>query len=291
MRRHASMGTIQSPSASTRWRLLAVLFIVLAVIPGSSSRAAETNRKVAVVAFGLFGDQSVFESEASGAARIVAARTGGAPVIVHANSRTRSDATVEALASALDAAAKEIDAERDVLVVILTSHGSQGGLAVRAPGEPDDILWPQILSAFLDHAGVRHRVVIVSACYSGVFIPLLANPDTLVITAADAFHPSFGCQDGALWTYFGDALFNTAMRRTASLREAFEFARSLVRERELRNGFDPSNPQIAGGENIDIRLTGPIEPGEAADHAGEPEALALPLWRPIDATLLPWPTQ
>jgi peptidase C13-like protein len=250
--------------------LVAAVFALLVVIAAFALRSAEPGPpgrpgpKVAVVAFGLFGDQSVFESEAIGAARIVADRFGGGPVIVRANARSRSDATVATLATDLDSAAKGMDAENDILVLILTSHGSRGGLVVKAPGKGDDTLWPQTLSAMLDHAGMRHRVVIISACYSGIFIPLLANPDTLVITAADASHQSFGCQDGVQWTYFGDAFFNTAMRRATSLRDAFDLARTLVRERELRNGFDPSNPQLAGGENIEDRFTGGLEPAQAA---------------------------
>jgi hypothetical protein len=97
---------------------------------------------------------------------------------------------------------------------------------------------------------VRHKVVVISACYSGVFIPRLANPDVLVITAADADHPSFGCEDKARWTYFGDAFFNVALRRTKSLQEAFVVARALVRKRELRERFEPSNPLMAGGANV-----------------------------------------
>ena len=96
--------------------------------------------------------------------------------------------------------------------------------------------------------GVRNKVVIISACYSGVFIPRLADADTLVITAADANHPSFGCEDKAKWTYFGDAFFNTALRRSNNLKDAFLMARSLVSRRELREGFEPSHPQMAGGE-------------------------------------------
>jgi hypothetical protein len=93
-------------------------------------------------------------------------------------------------------------------------------------------------------------VVVISACYSGVFIPRLANPDVLVITAADANHPSFGCLDKAKWTYFGDAFFNVALRRARSLKEAFVVARALVRKRELREQFEPSNPLMAGGANV-----------------------------------------
>jgi len=214
--------------------LASILLALLVFVPAYAGRSAEPGPKVAVVAFGLFGDQSVFESEAQGAARIVADRFGGGPVIVRANTRSQSDVTVKTLATALDSAAKELDAENDILALILTSHGSRAGLVVKAAGGREDTLWPQILSAMLDHSGVRHRVVIISACYSGIFIPMLANADTLVITAADAYHASFGCQDGAKWTYFGDAFFNTAMRRTTNLRDAFDLARALIREREVR---------------------------------------------------------
>jgi hypothetical protein len=73
----------------------------------------------------------------------------------------------------------------------------------------------------LDQTGVQHKVVIISACYSGVFIPRLANSDTLVITAADAGHASFGCEDNkAQWTYFGDALFNIAPQSGVEARTA-----------------------------------------------------------------------
>jgi hypothetical protein len=93
-------------------------------------------------------------------------------------------------------------------------------------------------------------VVVVSACYSGVFIPRLATPDVLVITAADADHSSFGCEDKAKWTYFGDAFFNVALRQAKNLKEAFDIARTLVRKRELREHFEPSNPLMEGGVNV-----------------------------------------
>jgi Peptidase C13 family len=234
-------------------RLAAGLFaLLLVLVPASTAAWAENGPKVAIVSFGLFGDQSVFESEAKGAEAIVANRYGGGPVIVRANTKRRGDATAETLASSLDSVAKEIDHENDILVLILTSHGSRGGLVVKA-GAREEILSPWLLASALRYTGVRRRVVIISACYSGIFIPL-ADADTMVITAADANHPSFGCRDGAQWTYFGDAFFNTAMRRATNLREAFNQAREIVRQRERRNGFDPSNPQMAGGENIEPLL-------------------------------------
>jgi len=234
-------------------KCFAAASIALMLVCAGTARAADGGHKVVVAAFGLWADQSVFESEAKGAADILAKRFGGTDVVVRANSRWETQATNETVASTLDAVAKTMDPENDILVVIFTSHGSRGGLAVKS-GFTEETLSPWLLNTTLRYTGVRHRVIIVSACYSGIFLPL-AGPDSLVITAADATHPSFGCRDGAEWTYFGDAFFNNAMRRAKGLRDAFNIARTLVRKRELSEGFDPSNPQIAGGENIERLLT------------------------------------
>ena len=215
--------------------------------------AAEDQRKVTVVSFGLFGGQGVFRREATGAAEIVANRFGADQVVVRFNTKTGGDATVEALAATLQAEAKKMNGDRDILFLILTSHGSQEGLAVNA-GRLAETLKPSNLAVMLNRTGIRYKVIIISACYSGVFIPPIADADTLVITAADANHSSFGCEDKAKWTYFGDAFFNTALRQTSNLKEAFLLARSLVSKRELRQGFEPSHPQMAGGGNVEPLL-------------------------------------
>src|SRR6516225_618137 len=215
----------------------------------AGAQALEAPRKLAVVSFGLFGDQNVFRSEATGAAQIVSNRFGGDPVIVKFNTKRGGGATAGALNATLQATAKKLDRDNDVLFLILTSHGSPDGLAVVA-GRLMQILTPAALGGILDRTGINHKVIVISACYSGVFIPRLAGPNAMVMTAADAQHPSFGCEDRAKWTYFGDAFFNVALRSADNLQDAFARARTLVRERETREGFTPSNPQMAGGENV-----------------------------------------
>jgi peptidase C13-like protein len=234
-------------------KLLTAGLLASVVFFAAGSMSAAENPNVTILAFGLFGAQSVFESEAKGAASIVAQRLEANSVIVRANTKTRTDVTVASIADALQAAGERMDRDNDVLLLILTSHGSQAGVAVQA-GRRVEILSPADLALMLNRAGVRHRVVIISACYSGVFLGPLASDDTLVITAADSDHASFGCRDKVKWTYFGDAFFNTALRHAADLRSAFAAARTLVSMREMRYGLAPSNPQIAGGKNIDIRL-------------------------------------
>ena len=234
-------------------KLGTLLIALLAVVVATVAAVAEGARKTAVISFGLSGEQDVFRSEATGAASVVASRFDGDPVIVRFNTRKKDDATIDTLAATLETTGKKIDSSTDVLFLILTSHGSPDGLDVTA-GRRRTTLTPSKLSNMLDRAGMRYRVVIISACYSGVFIPHLATADTLVITAADANHPSFGCEDRAKWTYFGDAFFNAALRQSATLKDAFTAARSVILRRELRNGFEPSHPQMVGGANVEPLL-------------------------------------
>jgi Peptidase C13 family len=243
---------VYSRQAHLSGRNLLAAFLALVLTVGASFplACAEDAPKIAVVSFGLFGDQGVFRSEATGAAQIVAGRFQTSSMDVQYNSRKGGSATIEALAKSLQVAASRLDAEKDILFVILTSHGAPEGLAVVRAGRFTQVLTPSVLAEMLAKTGVRHKVVVISACYSGVFIPRLANPDVLVITAADSNHPSFGCQDKARWTYFGDAFFNVALRKAASLKDAYLEARTLIRKRELRERFDPSNPLMAGGANV-----------------------------------------
>ena len=249
----SSFTMISDSMTSKSWiRPLAaplIAFAAAVALSVSTVDAAEDVHKVGVVSFGLFGDQSVFRSEATGAAQVIADRFETGPIEVQYNSKKGGSATTEALARSLKVAGGGLDAEKDVLFLVLTSHGSPDGLAIKA-GRLTQTLTPSRLAEMLGETGVRHKVVIISACYSGVFIPRLANPDVLVITAADANHPSFGCEDKAKWTYFGDAFFNVALRRAESLKDAFVAARALVRKRELREHFESSNPLMAGGANV-----------------------------------------
>ncbi len=221
----------------------------MALSLAASARAAQPVR-VDVVSFGLWGEQSVFASEATSAARIVARQYGhGGRVIVRANTKSSGAATEDKLRTTLASLGAKMDPERDILFLILSSHGDQQGIGVATPRE-ESFITPIELREMLRESGARLSVVVVSACYSGIFADALAEPSTLVITAADRDHASFGCRDGAKWTSFGEAFFADALARTRSLPEAFALARSRIAEREHAEGYDPSNPQMAGGRHV-----------------------------------------
>lgn len=70
------------------------------------------------------------------------------------------------------------------------------------------------------------------------------------MTAARADRVSFGCSEEADFTYFGDALFAEALNQTDDLKQAFELARASVAEREQREGFEASEPQLWAPPNV-----------------------------------------
>jgi hypothetical protein len=200
-----------------------------------------------ILSFGLWGPQSVFDSEARGAARILETTFGSkGRSIVRANTKRRAGASAATLMAAARAVGGVLDPAEDVAIVVLTSHGGPEGVGLVTLRE-QGILTPRDVGKLLEATRARYRVLIVSACYSGIFAAALADPLTLVITAAAADRSSFGCRDGATWTYFGDAFFNRSLRNERRLDEAFTKARAFVTQREKQERFEPSNPQIAGG--------------------------------------------
>ncbi len=176
------------------------------------------------------------------------------------NSRTTTDtyplATITSVRRALARLAEQMDNERDILFVFLTSHGSadhQFSLQQRGLSLPS--LPAATLAELLAESGIRWKVVLVSACYSGGFIPPLADEQTLVMTAARSDRTSFGCSDEADFTYFGGAYFRDTLAADGDFVAAFHRARERVLEREAEEGITvPSEPQIHAPEPILAQL-------------------------------------
>jgi hypothetical protein len=162
-------------------------------------------------------------------------------------------ATPRNFVDAVHAVARIMDKDQDVLVLLLTSHGDRNGVALQLPGATID-LTPQQVAATLNSAGIKNRVVIVSACFAGIFVPPLKSDNTIVMTAADANHTSFGCAPERDWTYFGDAFFRQALVPGTDLQSAFEHARILIQGWEAMDNAPPSNPQGSFGPALVAKL-------------------------------------
>jgi hypothetical protein len=153
--------------------------------------------------------------------------------------------------------AQVMDREEDILFIHLTSHGARDGkLSASFWPLTVDSATPELLQQWLNEAGIRYRVVSVSACYSGSWIAPLSGPGTLVMTAADATHTSAGCGRRSELTYFGRAVYDEQMRKTWSFEAAHAAARPVIEQREREAGKNDgfSNPQIAVGEDARRQL-------------------------------------
>ena len=204
-----------------------------------------------VVTIALDSDP-VFAREAREAGRVLGQRYGaeGRTLVLAGPDGTRDDAphgSITALALALSHIGSLMAPSEDVLVLYTTSHGMDLGLAYHYGDTGYGVLSPARLKAALDEARIRRRVLILSACYSGVFVPVLAGPDTAILTAAASTRTSFGCAAENDWTFFGDALINRALRQPVSLDEAARMAGRSVAEWEIKARVLASLPQVSIG--------------------------------------------
>lgn len=127
--------------------------------------------------------------------------------------------------------------------VYITSHGSPEGVVI------GDGLWaPKKLARAVDNAcGGRPTVVMISACFSGVFVPSLAAPERLVVTAARPDRTSFGCGNTDKYTYFDQCVLQS-FGSTGDFPDLATSAKACVAAREKQMGAaPPSDPQIALG--------------------------------------------
>lgn len=214
--------------------------------------------------------------------------------------RALPEANAHTLRQALDGIAARMDPEEDLLLAYFTTHGTADHeLLLRREGRRDRLLTPTELRDALDDAGIRHRVLVISACYSGGFAKALRGPDTLLLMAAHRERTSFGCGNDSVATFFGRAWLVEGLNVTTDFDAAFVQATAAIEARERAEGLEPSRPQINRGARIGERLAAwraGFEPGPALPYPfaleppteGNTKAEALtPLLPPGDKTPKP----
>ncbi len=212
------------------------------------------------VGFAGVGEQAVFKREALYAEQVFADKFGTADRSVELINDVRDRdtyplASVSGLDQAVKLIADRMDTDEDVLVLMLTSHGSEDGLAVSNGSLPLAQLAPADLQEILDDSRIKWRILIVSACYAGVFLDELKSDTTLIVTAADAEHSSFGCDDSRELTWFGEAFLHDSLPAAPSIEAAFKHAADLIQQRETAEHQIHSNPQLFVGELMRRKLT------------------------------------
>ena len=213
-----------------------------------------------VVAVALDSDP-VFGREAREAGRVLTRRYGAAG---HSITLAGTDGSAEStlpmgsptnLYAVLARVAELMDKSEDVLVLYTTSHGAPWGIVYNDGDQGFGAISPTRLWTTLSTLGIKNRLLLISACFSGVFVPLLASDSTAILTAASADRTSFGCQADQDWTFFGDATINHALRKPQPFAAAAGEATGLIGGWEGQGHLTPSQPQLSVGAGAQRWLT------------------------------------
>lgn len=155
-------------------------------------------------------------------------------------------ATLDNLTESLQQVKNKMDVDEDIAFIFLTSHGSSdNSFNISNPPFYDEHILPNAFKEVIDTSGIKWKVIVVSACYSGEFVNVLADETTMVMSASDPYQTSFGCSNTADFTYFGEAYFKNALSTTTSFIDAFSIAEIEITAKESALGFDNSNPQLS----------------------------------------------
>jgi hypothetical protein len=207
-----------------------------------------------------YGTEEVFRRESKFIENLFNAQYGNRTTAIYlANSQRSLDerplATLTSIRAAVTRIAERMDKEQDIFFLYITSHGSKdkkislnhNGLALT----DIDAKW---LGDLLKATGIKHRVVVLSACYSGGFIDELKDANSLIMTAASADKTSFGCADDSLFTYFGKAYFKESLKPGVDFEQAFVKAKKLVSTWEKEQKITKSNPQIHPNTQVVVQV-------------------------------------
>lgn len=125
-------------------------------------------------------------------------------------------------------------------LVYFTSHGSPDGIVMGS-----DVYAPNSMSQMLDNTcSDRPTVVIISACFSGVFVPALEAPNRMILTAARPDRTSFGCGQSYRYTFFDQCVLET-LPASADFPDLGRGVQACVAAREKREHMaPPSEPQL-----------------------------------------------
>lgn len=218
--------------------------------------SAAGGRKAVFAAFALHSDSKAFQGDAVLARDTLRSIDAQLPAYLLSNQleHFRIDypfATKKNIRAVLASIARQAD--KDSLVILLfTSHGIPNEMEIKAAdGDYKDALSAVDLRDYLEPLSGVPTIVVISACYSGSFVPALSGHNRIVMTSAARDRSSFGCNPASEGTYFIRELFPKDLDPAkASLYQMFLKARAQVAEREKGQKLIPSQPQLFIGNGM-----------------------------------------
>lgn len=164
-------------------------------------------------------------------------------------------ANSENLRKSLQQVSNVMNIEEDIAFLFMTSHGAKNHeFSVKMwPLKLNDIT-PENLKQYLDDSGIKWRIIVVSACYSGGFIEPLKDEHTLIATASAADRNSYGCSHKNDFTHYGRVLFHDLLAQNKSFLDSFEKAPEIIAEDENKEKRKHSLPQLFIGSKMKEKL-------------------------------------
>ena len=140
-------------------------------------------------------------------------------------------------------------------LIYYTSHGAPSQGAVMDVMGKMYMFSPSEMAALVEEACPnRPTIVIVSACFSGAFVPYLSGPQRMVMTAARPDRSSFGCSSEDKYPFF-DACFLESVGTVRNFTALPPAIQSCVTQRETAMALSPpSEPQVSIDSSLRMRL-------------------------------------
>jgi hypothetical protein len=158
-------------------------------------------------------------------------------------------ATRENLQSVLQAIAAQVRKD-DKVVLLLASHGARQVLALVAANRDLGSITATELQQWLLPLRGKPTLVVLSACHSGSFIPVLREPSRMILAAAAADRTSFGCDFHSGNTIFIEELLGRPGLAGQSIRQRMEQTGEGVQKREAALRVEASQPTFFFGRDV-----------------------------------------
>lgn len=254
-------GCVVSPW-SAEWRQKSDALLAAQESAAEQAKAAG-GKKVILAAFALHSESTAFQGDIVLARNALRSINAQLPAFMLSNQLEHFSieypfATKRNVKGVLASVARRADKD-SVVVLLFTSHGSPFELAIKTGyGEYKESLAATELQDYLEALKPVPTIIVISACYSGSFVPALSAENRIIMTSAARDRSSFGCSPESDGTYFVQALFPKDLDPSASLWTMFSRARAQVAEREKSKKLKPSQPQLFIGKGMERSLSIPL---------------------------------
>lgn len=136
-------------------------------------------------------------------------------------------------------------------LIYFTSHGAPDGMVFGDAAR----MTPDVMANMVRNTcATRPTVVIISACFSGLFVNALQAPNRMILTAARRDRTSFGCGADERYPWFDGCILEALPTATDFLALAAGTRACVTRKEEAAEVDYPSEPQLFVGAEMQMRL-------------------------------------